>query len=597
MPFTSNMLEHVPPFSHLRGGSLLWSITLCSASAFLLFGYDQGVLGGLTTTPAFLNAMGNPNPTMLGLIAAIYDIGAFVGAILAACCGMFTGRRWAIVIGCVGVTIGAAVQASANGQGQMLAGRIIAGIGNGINTSTIPTWVSETAKPHRRGPLVATQLNIVIFGLFFAYWFDYGCVKNLSGNVVWRLPIALQAFFSVLTLVTIVFLPESPRWLYAQGHNEEADLVISRLRDLPVEDPIVQSTRAAILEVVHLENRDKGNNKESGLNWKHIIYDPTALKPTRRIMLGVMLQFFQVFSGISLAVYYLNILFQVNLKFSYEKGAILSGFNTFVLWLGTFPPIWGVERFGRRQVLIFGATMMAASMITFTVCVGIGTQKASYGGVAAIFSYMFFFGLSWQPVPWIYPPEIAPLRLRHVGGAASTGSEWIFAFVAGKSMPAERTLMPQKIANKPSSQSLPALQPSPLSPGSSTPSSPSAPVSPSLSSTSACRRPVASASRSSTLCSRKAPCGRLASATELSGRGDWLPAKDWTPRLPGSRGSTLRKLKGKLWQAGRRKRLWRWRSQVPVEAASEAFPWERLVLGKSLRECSGVCIYHTRQAI
>jgi hypothetical protein len=52
------MLENVAPFSHLRGTPLIWSITLCSASAFLLFGYDQGVLGGLTTQPTFLDAMG-----------------------------------------------------------------------------------------------------------------------------------------------------------------------------------------------------------------------------------------------------------------------------------------------------------------------------------------------------------------------------------------------------------------------------------------------------------------------------------------------------------------------------------------------------------
>ncbi|KAK5239114.1 hypothetical protein LTR40_014840, partial [Exophiala xenobiotica] len=82
----------------------------------------------------------NPSPTRLGLIAAIYDIGAFTGAILAAIFGMKTGRRWAIVIGCVLVTIGGALQAAATSQHMMLAGRIVAGIGNGINTSTIPTW-------------------------------------------------------------------------------------------------------------------------------------------------------------------------------------------------------------------------------------------------------------------------------------------------------------------------------------------------------------------------------------------------------------------------------------------------------------------------
>lgn len=259
--------------------------------------------------------------------------------------------------------------------------------------------MSETAKPHRRGPLVATQLSIVVLGLFLAYWIDYGCIKHLSGDATWRIPIAIQCVFSLITLLTIPFLPESPRWLYAKGLIDQGNLVISRLRNIAVDHPIVASTRAAILEVSHLE--DSGESK--GLNWRHIFYDPTDIKPTRRIMLGVMLQFLQVFSGISLAVYYLNILFQVNLGFDYEKGALLSGFNTFTLFLGTLPPIWLVEKYGRRQVLMFGSITMAASMITFTVCVAVNNTTSSYIGVAAIYSYMFFFGLSWQPVPWIYP--------------------------------------------------------------------------------------------------------------------------------------------------------------------------------------------------
>lgn len=70
--------------------------------------------------------MGHPNPTLLGLITAIYDIGALVGTILAAIFGMKLGRRWAIVIGCLCVVLGGALQASANGAGMMIAGRIIA---------------------------------------------------------------------------------------------------------------------------------------------------------------------------------------------------------------------------------------------------------------------------------------------------------------------------------------------------------------------------------------------------------------------------------------------------------------------------------------
>jgi hypothetical protein len=160
--------------------------------------------------------------------------------------------------------------------------KILKGIGNGFNTSTVPVWVAETAKPNRRGLLFAVQYSIVELGLTLAYWVDYGCIQALSGGIAWRLPIALQSFLAFVALLTIIFLPESPRWLYAKGKITEGNLVVSRLRDVPLDSPLVQSTRETILKVVELENQGKGGQ----LNWKHLIYDPTPIKPTRRVMLG-----------------------------------------------------------------------------------------------------------------------------------------------------------------------------------------------------------------------------------------------------------------------------------------------------------------------
>lgn len=54
---------------------------------------------------------------------------------------------------------------------------------SGLNTSTIPIYVSETSKSHRRGRMVAIQLSIVIFGIVVAYWLDYGCIRTLEGEV------------------------------------------------------------------------------------------------------------------------------------------------------------------------------------------------------------------------------------------------------------------------------------------------------------------------------------------------------------------------------------------------------------------------------
>ena len=155
-------------FQKLRGSALIWAITLSSGSCYVLFGYDQGVLGGLVSQPSFLNAIGNPNPSYLGTIIALYNLGCLAGCMIAAIWGNVLGRRKTILYGCCIMVVGAIVQTATYGAGQLIAGRLISGLGNGMNTATIPVYVSETARSHRRGQMVAVQLSIVIGGSMFS---------------------------------------------------------------------------------------------------------------------------------------------------------------------------------------------------------------------------------------------------------------------------------------------------------------------------------------------------------------------------------------------------------------------------------------------
>lgn len=129
----------------LVGKALNWAITATAGSGFLLFGYDQGVMSGLLTGDAFTRTFPEIDTTdgaggsasLQGTVVAIYEIGCFFGAIFCLMFGEYLGRRWCIMIGCVVLSIGAALQASSFGIPQMIVGRIVAGLGNGMNTSTI----------------------------------------------------------------------------------------------------------------------------------------------------------------------------------------------------------------------------------------------------------------------------------------------------------------------------------------------------------------------------------------------------------------------------------------------------------------------------
>lgn len=109
------------------------------------FGYDQGVMSGLLTGQAFTSqfpeidttATGHGSASLQGTVVAIYEIGCFFGSLLALVCGEKLGRRRVIILGCLILTIGGALQASASTIAHLIVGRIVAGLGNGLNTSTI----------------------------------------------------------------------------------------------------------------------------------------------------------------------------------------------------------------------------------------------------------------------------------------------------------------------------------------------------------------------------------------------------------------------------------------------------------------------------
>lgn len=153
-----------------------------------LFGYDQGVTGGLLDLPSFTKYFPEINPleqditgaekstreTNQGIAVASYNLGCFLGAIICIFIGNPLGRRRTIMTGCTIMTIGAIIMSSSYQLEQFIVGRIITGIGNGINTSTVPTWQSESAKSHDRGKLVMIEGSLITGGICTSYWINYG---------------------------------------------------------------------------------------------------------------------------------------------------------------------------------------------------------------------------------------------------------------------------------------------------------------------------------------------------------------------------------------------------------------------------------------
>jgi MFS family permease len=111
---------------------------------------------------------------LISTVTAIYDIGCFFGAILVCVIGDPLGRKNCVLLGTTIMSIGAIIQIASFNVPEMIVGRIVAGIGNGINTSTAPVWQGETSKASWRGKLIVIEMIMNIFGFSMSNWVTFG---------------------------------------------------------------------------------------------------------------------------------------------------------------------------------------------------------------------------------------------------------------------------------------------------------------------------------------------------------------------------------------------------------------------------------------
>lgn len=176
----------------LTGRALEIGVCATASAGFLLFGYDQGVMSGIITETMFLQQFPAMDPTnkqgaIQALVVAIYEIGCLIGSLFVVAYGDRLGRRRAVLVGAVIMLIGAAIQASSFGLAQLIVGRIVTGVGNGINTSSIPVWQSEMAPAKIRGFLVLFEGALITGGVALSYWINYGFFfVEQYGSFQWR---------------------------------------------------------------------------------------------------------------------------------------------------------------------------------------------------------------------------------------------------------------------------------------------------------------------------------------------------------------------------------------------------------------------------
>ncbi|GME47149.1 Sugar transporter [Neofusicoccum parvum] len=405
----------------LKGRWLNWAITAASCQGFLLLGYDQGVMSGIIGAEnQFGKDFNSPDANMQGLIVSIYDIGCAFGSLVSFFFAEKLGRKNMIIAGGSTMIIGTIILTSSTTIAQLLVGRVVTGVGNGFNSSNIPAYQSELAKPKNRGMLLSAQGTVTIVGLCIAYWMDFG-LSYVDGPIQWRWPIAFQAFFAICLVLQMLPLPETPRFLIEKDRNAEAADVLARLDNTTIDDVevvgMVQTIRVSIEKETH----------GGPFQYKELLQGG-PMGNFRRIMLCLAVNVMQQFTGSNMINYYAPTVYEQNMHLSRTMSLILGGCTSLTYLVGSFIPLWTVDRFGRRALLMFSATGLCLCFSLASILLSTGKQSNAYGATAMVFLFQIFLGIGWLPIPWFYPSEVTTTRIRSKGQALGSFINWMCVF-------------------------------------------------------------------------------------------------------------------------------------------------------------------------
>jgi sugar porter (SP) family MFS transporter len=382
-------------------------IALIAALGGLLFGFEVSVISGAEKT---IQQLWSLSSGWLGFTVASSLIGTVLGSLLVGMPAQRYGRKKVLT------TIALMYLVASIGCGLSQAWllfvvfRFIGGIAVGASSVVGPMYISEIAPAQQRGRLAGLfQLNIVA-GILIAYLTNY--FLSGIGEDSWRWMLGIMAVPSVLFAVLVRTIPESPRWLVLNNHDDEARKIFSRLGE------------EQAVELIQEEHKlSKSGVKEGLFNGKY-------KKP---IFYAMLLAMFNQLSGINAIIYYAPRIFEMagfNKADAFQQSVYIGLAN----FLFTILAMSVIDKFGRKKLLLIGA----AGMI---VCLGLtamafsNAEHTSSSVIFYLIGFIAFFAFSQGAVIWVFISEIFPNSVRSQGGSLGSFTHWIMAAVISWTFP------------------------------------------------------------------------------------------------------------------------------------------------------------------
>jgi sugar porter (SP) family MFS transporter len=418
----------------------IWLISIVAALGGLLFGWDWVVIGG--AKPFFERFFELNNPNLVGWANSCALVGCLVGSLVAGALSDRFGRKRLLMFSALLFAITSVGNGLAQTFSIFIAWRMLGGVAIGLASNLSPMYIAEVAPAQMRGRLVAINQLTIVVGILAAQSINYYLVRNLGAEMLqalgpdaataakdefirkswfgqsgWRWMFGLTAIPSVLFLLGMLRVPESPRWLTTNGRRELAHRVLTKIGG-------ESYATAAVADI---------ESTQTGQETQHVQFrDLLAPGVKKMLVLGIVLAVFQQWCGINVIFNYAEEIFRAA---GYDISDVLKN----IAWTGsvnlafTFVALGTVDRGGRRPLMLIGAAGLALIYTGMGFCYHLHVKGLPM--LLLVLAAIGCYATSLAPVTWVVISEIFPNRIRGAAMSLAVSSLWIACFLLTYTFP------------------------------------------------------------------------------------------------------------------------------------------------------------------
>jgi len=377
-------------------------ISFISALGGYLFGFDFAVI---SSALPFLRVQFGLDAYWEGFATACLAIGAIGGCVFAGKISERFGRRRGLMCAAVVFALSSMGMAFSPSLLAFIFFRFAAGFGVGMASMLSPIYIAEISPPKIRGRMVAVNQLAIVTGILVTNLVNYS-FRNL-GEDAWRWMFGVGVFPSLLFLLGILVLPESPGWLVAKERHSDAEAALSKIGN----GMYVSETMNGIKKAL---SRGKSGNFS-------LLFSKVYLPV---ITIGVVLAMFQQLCGINVVFNYTSNIFE-SIGASKDDQLLQTVFIGGVNLVFTIFAMMLVDRVGRRPLMLAGSGGLFILYMIIAYFLAIKSALVSVFLLLAI----GLFATTLAPVTWVLISEIFPSGIRVAASSFAVLCLWFAYFI------------------------------------------------------------------------------------------------------------------------------------------------------------------------